>query len=349
MVIDDDSRMVILEGLAMPGGGMQSIFMDLPRPKENDHNFKMLCNPEILFPDRLYPSFGPELKRIRLRDKLKKLTRRPELYNRKQVDEECFASFDGLLTLRSAPDLRSTRDLAMYPTTASVATLELLYGEAVSRADLDGLAAEAHRVAMLEQKRREKQAREKGGVGGAAAGSGSGAHEAPLTPQKGRGSDVDPMSSAHTTPSHSPHPHHTHTPSQPSPHPDDHDHDHTSNDGSRSGSAGLDSPNSSSNSSPLGRKRGGPSDCRNASFEAHLLTRPEHRVDHLQAAREGCRRGWLQMLARREVREEEAAEAVAVVLGKEGTQGGRIKVYTYSNNAENFQVPADWVVRNRCG
>jgi hypothetical protein len=35
MIIDDDTRMVILEGLAAPGGGMQSIYMDLPRPKVN--------------------------------------------------------------------------------------------------------------------------------------------------------------------------------------------------------------------------------------------------------------------------------------------------------------------------
>ena len=50
----------------------------------------------------------------------------------------------------------------MYPTADSLNTLELLYGEAVSRADLDGLAAEAHRQAMLEQKRLEKVARAKG-------------------------------------------------------------------------------------------------------------------------------------------------------------------------------------------
>ena len=119
---------------------MQSIYMDLPRPQENDSNFKMLCNPELLFPDRLYPHFGPEVKRIRLRDKLKKLARRPELYNRKQVDEVCFEAFDSLMTLRRSTDLQSTKDLRMYPTTESLNTLELLYGEAVSRADLDGLA-----------------------------------------------------------------------------------------------------------------------------------------------------------------------------------------------------------------
>ena len=45
----------------------------------------------------------------------------------------------------------------MYPSERSLNTLELLYGEAISRADLDGLAAEAQRQASLEQKRIEKQ------------------------------------------------------------------------------------------------------------------------------------------------------------------------------------------------
>ena len=59
-----------------------------------------------------------------------------------QVDEVCFEAFDMLMTLRRAMDLQSTKDLRMYPTAESLNTLELLYGEAVSRADLDGLAGE---------------------------------------------------------------------------------------------------------------------------------------------------------------------------------------------------------------
>ena len=58
MVIDEDIRCVVLEGLAGPGQGMQSVFMDIPKIKDNDKDFKMLCNPEILFPTRIYPSFG---------------------------------------------------------------------------------------------------------------------------------------------------------------------------------------------------------------------------------------------------------------------------------------------------
>ena len=58
MIIDEDTRFVVLEGLAGPGFGMQSVYMEIPRMRENDKNFKMLCNPEILFSTRLYPSFG---------------------------------------------------------------------------------------------------------------------------------------------------------------------------------------------------------------------------------------------------------------------------------------------------
>ena len=63
------------------------------------------------------------------------------------------------MTLRRAQDLKCTKDMSMYPSERSLNTLELLYGEAISRADLDGLAAEALRQASLEQKRLEKQVR----------------------------------------------------------------------------------------------------------------------------------------------------------------------------------------------
>ena len=56
-----------------------------------------------------------------------------------QVDEVCFESFDSLMTLRRAQDLKCTKDLSMYPSERSLNTLELLYGEAISRADLDGM------------------------------------------------------------------------------------------------------------------------------------------------------------------------------------------------------------------
>lgn len=62
-IIDDDVRIVVIEGLAGPNQGMQSVFMDIPRQKEDDKNLKFLCNPNVLFANRLYAEFGPDLKR----------------------------------------------------------------------------------------------------------------------------------------------------------------------------------------------------------------------------------------------------------------------------------------------
>ena len=89
-VIDDDVRIVVIEGLAGPDKAMQEIFLDIPRLQPNNKSLKILCNPEVLFPKRLYTEFGPEIKRIRIRDKISKLARSPEIYNRKQVDAVCF-------------------------------------------------------------------------------------------------------------------------------------------------------------------------------------------------------------------------------------------------------------------
>ena len=160
MAIDDEARVVVLEGLAAPGKGMQSVFMDIPKTKPNDAALTILCSPEILFAERLYGDFGPDLKRIRIRDRLRKLARRPELYNRKQVEEVCFSAIDNVMALRRAVDLKSTKELDMYPSAESLNMVELLYGEAISRADLDGTAAEADRAAAIKAKRAIKAAKE---------------------------------------------------------------------------------------------------------------------------------------------------------------------------------------------
>jgi len=161
MAIDDETRVVVLEGLAAPGKGMQSVFMDIPKTRPNDTALTILCSPEILFPERLYGDFGPDLKRIRIRDRLRKLARRPELYNRKQVEEVCFSAIDRIMALRRAVDLKSTKELEMYPSAESLNKVELLYGEAISRADLDGTAAEADRAAAIKAKKAAKAARER--------------------------------------------------------------------------------------------------------------------------------------------------------------------------------------------
>jgi hypothetical protein len=155
-IIDDDMRIVVIEGLAGPGLAMQQLFADIPRIKPNDNSLKILCNPEVLFPMRCYTDFGPDLKRIRVRDKLKRLARKPEIYNRYQVEEICFQGIDCVMALRRATDLKMTKDLNMYPSADSLYKLELLYGEAISRVDLDGTIIEEKRLRGLRQKNNNK-------------------------------------------------------------------------------------------------------------------------------------------------------------------------------------------------
>ena len=131
-----------MEGLAGTGKGMESVMKDLPREAGNDKNLTILANPNVLFQKRLYGEFGPDLKRIRIRNNLPKLARKPEVYNRKLVSQQCFDAIDHVMHLRWAPDLLSTKEMEMYPTAAALNAVELLYGEAISRADLDGVGAE---------------------------------------------------------------------------------------------------------------------------------------------------------------------------------------------------------------
>ncbi len=156
-IIDNDARIVVMEGLAGPGQAMQEMFLSIPRISPNDSSLKILCNPEVLFPDRLYTEFGPDLKRIRVRDRLRKLARKPEIYNRYQVEEICFQSIDKVMALRRAIDLKSTKDLCLYPSSDSLNKLELLYGEAISRVDIDGSIIEEKRLRGLRTKSTNKK------------------------------------------------------------------------------------------------------------------------------------------------------------------------------------------------
>ena len=56
-VLDDDYRIIVIEGLAGVDQGMQSVFLDIPRLKPNDKDLKILCNPEVLFSKRFWGLF----------------------------------------------------------------------------------------------------------------------------------------------------------------------------------------------------------------------------------------------------------------------------------------------------
>lgn len=150
-IIDDDTRMVVLEGLAGCGKGMEELFVDLPRFDSNSSDVTILSNPEVLFHKRLYTSFGPDLKRIRPRENIKKLVQRPELYDRKQVDTICFSAFESLMGLHLAEDLHTTKEFSLYPDAEALNKFEILYGEAISKEDIDG-----KRVVALKKQNQKK-------------------------------------------------------------------------------------------------------------------------------------------------------------------------------------------------
>jgi hypothetical protein len=139
MVIDNDTRIIVIEGLAAPDKAMEWMYLDfLPKLKDNDEELSILVNPEVLFPERLYSTYCPDIKRIRVRGMLKKLARRPEIYNRLQVEEVCFQAVDSLMILKRAEYLKSSKALDIFPSSEALNKLELLYGEAITRSDMDG-------------------------------------------------------------------------------------------------------------------------------------------------------------------------------------------------------------------
>ena len=104
---------------------------------------------------------------------------------------------------------------------------------------------------------------------------------------------------------------------------------------------------SGSRSLRLKGEKSGPSDCRNPYFDHYLRTRPKDRVDHLAIGREYRRKAWIQMLHRREKRDQDYAETMEKVLGKDGNQGG--KIYLYSTQTLNFKEKAMTEMRQRLG
>lgn len=175
MVIDDDIRIIVIEGLAAPDCAMEAMYLDyLPKLKDNDDSLSILVNPEVLFPERLYPTYSPDVKRIRVRGKLKKLARRPEIYNRMQVEDICFKAVDSLMALKRAEDLKTSKQLDIFPSSEALNKLELLYGEAITRSDMDGTLKREF-VQNATDHRSRKEARSPSGLGGDASPSGTGA------------------------------------------------------------------------------------------------------------------------------------------------------------------------------
>ena len=136
MVLDDDSRMVFIEGTAE---GMNRVLEAVPRSQANDWSFRVLSNPDVRFKDRLYTSFNVDLKKVRFRDPLPFLNAMPEIYNRAKVSEECFEALHRLGEIRHGNRLSEASMLQMFPTAGMITSIESKYGESISLEDILGV------------------------------------------------------------------------------------------------------------------------------------------------------------------------------------------------------------------
>lgn len=65
MVIDEDSRTIVVEGLGGVHGGLSELVAAVGRAVPNGQGYRALENPEVRFAGRLYTSFGTDLKKVR--------------------------------------------------------------------------------------------------------------------------------------------------------------------------------------------------------------------------------------------------------------------------------------------
>lgn len=64
MVIDEDSRTIVLEGASGPKGGLTTLLKKVGRAGPNGQAYRALQNPEVRFSRRLYTSFDADLKKV---------------------------------------------------------------------------------------------------------------------------------------------------------------------------------------------------------------------------------------------------------------------------------------------
>lgn len=64
MVIDEDSRTIVLEGASGPRGGLSALLRKVGRAGPNGQGYRALENPEVRFSRRLYTSFDADLKKV---------------------------------------------------------------------------------------------------------------------------------------------------------------------------------------------------------------------------------------------------------------------------------------------
>ena len=64
MIIDEDSRTMVLEGLSGPQGGLTALMKKVGRTGPNGQAYRALENPEVRFSRRMYTCFDADLKKV---------------------------------------------------------------------------------------------------------------------------------------------------------------------------------------------------------------------------------------------------------------------------------------------
>jgi hypothetical protein len=321
MILDDDQRLVVLEGLAKPYGSIHTFYSKfLPKVQDNNEKLTILCNPTILFPDRLYPDYCPDLKRIRIRNKLKTLSQKYEIYNRKQVDVLCFQGIDLLMNCLRVTDLKTSKLYNIYPSAESLNKLELLYGEAITRADMDGTL----RREFLES---AKKRRKRGKSGAAGSDGRPGTSDSKYSSNTGTSRATTPNSEKSGLSSRK-----------------DGGGEVVQEEQQHSGS----SSSESEEEFPKSKRRGSKlpfTDCWNPEFDQYLASRPHHRVNHLAEHSNLRKDAYLNMLFRRQLKQAKQEESIKQTFKLTNEQFQQLKesdslppVFPYSNQSENYKI-----------
>jgi hypothetical protein len=319
MILDDDIRLVVLEGLAKPNGGIMRFYTEyLPKLQDNTETYSILCNPSILFSTRLYPEYCPDLKRIRIRGKLEKLAKKSEIYNHRQVDINCFNGIDLLMSLLVLKDMKTSKAFNIYPLADSLNKIELLYGEAISRTDMDGTLKKEFLTSF--KGKRNRNTRSSSTLGGSRPNS------------RGSSSPSRPGSRPGTSESH---------PSLSSKRGSQSELQQGSGAGAGQQQQEEEDDEESQEESPERRKREF-TDCRNPEFESYLQHRPTHRINHLKENIEKRKEAYLNLLYRRERKQEQYKDSLKktypTLTDEEISEGKYPHIHTYSTQSENYKI-----------
>lgn len=64
MIIDENSRTIVLEGICGPSSSLGHVFRRLGRAGSNGDAYRVLENPRVRFAQRLYTCFNGDLKKV---------------------------------------------------------------------------------------------------------------------------------------------------------------------------------------------------------------------------------------------------------------------------------------------